>query len=112
MHEKIEYRCELVLGKENGEALEDFEEYLKRRRERRERNDDDSDDDNDDDSDDDSDDDDDDDNDDDNDDDDDDDSDGWDSERKKFRMPGEFMAIINSYIDEAKQRQRGRGRGI
>ena len=112
MHEKIEYRCELVLGKENGEALEDFEEYLKRRRERRERNDDDSDDDNDDDSDDDNDDDDDDDNDDDNDDDDDDDSDGWDSERKKFRMPGEFMAIINSYIDEAKQRQRGRGRGI
>ena len=103
MHEKIEYRCELMLGKENGEALEDFEEYLKRRRERESEmmmiqmmitmmiqmiHDDDDDDD------------------------DDDDSDGWDSERKKFRMPGEFMAIINSYIDEAKQRQRGRGRGI
>jgi hypothetical protein len=85
------------VGKENGKALEDFDEYLKRRRERRERNDDDSDDDNDDDSDDDS------------DDDVDDDSYGWDSERKKFRIPGEFMAIINSYIDEAKQRQRDRG---
>ena len=77
------------VGKENGKALEDFDEYLKRRRERRERNDDDSDDDSDDDV--------------------DDDSYGWDSERKKFRIPGEFMAIINSYIDEAKQRQRDRG---
>ena len=30
-----------------------------------------------------------------------------DSKRKKS-YAGEFMAIINSYIDEAKQRQRGR----
>jgi hypothetical protein len=95
MHEKIEYRCELMLGKDNVDAVEDFEEYLKRRRERRERNDDDSDDDNDDDSDD------------DDDDDDDDEEYGWDSERKNFRMPGEFMSLINSYIDERRDREIG-----
>ena len=91
MHEKIEYRCELMLGKDNVDAVEDFEEYLKRRRERRERNDDDSDDDNDDDS--------------------DDEEYGWDSERKNFRMPGEFMSLINSYIDEGEQRRRDRDEG-
>ena len=37
---------------------------------------------------------------------------GWDSERKNFRMPGEFMSLINSYIDEGEQRRRDRGRGI
>ena len=95
MHEKIEYRCELMLGKDNVVAVEDFEEYLKRRRERRERNDDDSDDDNDDDSDD------------DDDDDDDDEEYGWDSERKNFRMPGEFMSLINSYIDERRDGEIG-----
>ena len=73
------------VGKENGKALEDFDEYLKRRRERRERNDDDSDDDSD------------------------DEEYGWDSERKNFRMPGEFMSLINSYIDEGEQRRRDRG---
>ena len=99
MHEKIEYRCELMLGKDNVDAVEDFEEYLKRRRERRERNDDDNDDDSDDDSDD------------DDDDEDDDEEYGWDSERKNFRMPGEFMSLINSYIDEGEQRRRDRGQG-
>lgn len=81
MHEKIEYRCELMLGKENGEALEDFEEYLIRRRERRERNDDDSDDD-------------------------DDDSSGWDSdeykkacEKDKVGLPGDLMRVLNNYVD-------------
>ena len=34
---------------------------------------------------------------------------GWDSERKNFRMPGEFMSLINSYIDEGEQRRRDRG---
>ena len=87
MHEKIEYRCELMLGKDNVDAVEDFEEYLKRRRERRERNDDDSDDDDD--------------------DDDDDEEYGWDSERKNFRMPGEFMSLINSYIDERRDGEIG-----
>jgi len=83
---KIEYRCELMLGKENGEALEDFEEYLIRRRERRERNDDDSDDDDS--------------------DDDDDDSSGWDSdeykkacEKDKVGLPGDLMRVLNNYVD-------------
>jgi len=86
MHEKIDYRCELMLGKENGEALEDFDEYLIRRRERRERNDDDSDDDDS--------------------DDDDDDSSGWDSdeykkacEKDKVGLPGDLMRVLNNYID-------------
>jgi hypothetical protein len=86
MHEKIEYRCELMLGKENGEALEDFDEYLIRRRERRERNDDDSDDDDS--------------------DDDDDDSSGWDSdeyekacEKDKVGLPGDLMRVLNNYVD-------------
>ena len=86
MHEKIEYRCELMLGKENGEALEDFDEYLIRRRERRERNDDDSDDDDS--------------------DDDDDDSSGWDSdeykkacEKDKVGLPGDLTRVLNNCVD-------------
>ena len=35
MYEKIKYRCELMLGKDNGDKVEDFEAYLKQRRQRR-----------------------------------------------------------------------------
>ena len=35
MYEKIKYRCELMLGKDNGDKVEDFEAYLKQRRHRR-----------------------------------------------------------------------------
>jgi hypothetical protein len=41
MYEKIKYRCELMLGKDNGDKVEDFEAYLKQRRRRKSRNDDD-----------------------------------------------------------------------
>ena len=108
MYEKIKYRCELMLGKDNGDKADDFEAYLKQRRQRRRRrrrksrNDDDNPDDDDSDDDDD-------DDDDDSDDDSDDDtssSGSWDSdkheracEKDKIGQEGALMAMLNNYID-------------
>lgn len=90
MYEKIKYRCELMLGKDNGDKVEDFEAYLKQRRQRRRPksgNDDDNSDD-------------------------DDDSDdtsssgSWDSdkheracEKDKIGQGGALMQMLNNYID-------------
>jgi DNA-binding MarR family transcriptional regulator len=87
MYEKIKYRCELMLGKDNGDKTEDFEAYLKQRRRRKSRNDDD-------------------DSDDDTSDDDTSSSGSWDSdkheracEKDKIGQGGALMQMLNNYID-------------
>ena len=88
MYEKIKYRCELMLGKDNGDKVEDFEAYLKQRRHRRRpksgNDDDNSDDDSDDTS----------------------SSGSWDSdkheracEKDKIGQGGALMQMLNNYID-------------
>lgn len=87
MYEKIKYRCELMLGKDNGDKADDFEAYLKQRRRRKSRNDDD-------------------DSDDDASDDDTSSSGSWDSdkheracEKDKIGQGGALMQMLNNYID-------------
>jgi len=87
MYEKIKYRCELMLGKDNGDKVQDFEAYLKQRRRRKSRNDDD-------------------DSDDDDSDDDTSSSGSWDSdkheracEKDKIGQQGALMQMLNNYID-------------
>ena len=80
MYEKIKYRCELMLGKDNGDKVEDFEAYLKQRRRQKSRNDDDDSDDKS--------------------------SGSWDSdkherarEKDKIGQGGALMQMLNNYID-------------